>query len=61
MSHRSYTSYSRRAATLLLILAAALSAGCETGFIESAARDSLASFMVDIFSTAVNETIASGD
>jgi len=31
--------------------------GCERGFIDDAARRSLASFVVDIVQTAVDETI----
>lgn len=43
----------------ILVGLAALSAGCETGFIQDAARDSLAAFLSDVFTTAVNDTIAS--
>jgi len=38
-------------------LAVVLLAGCETGFVQDAARTSLASFVTNIFSTAVTETI----
>ena len=38
-------------------LAAVLLAGCETGFIQDAARTSLASFATDAFSSAVNAAI----
>ncbi len=40
-----------------LALAAVLLAGCDTGFVQDAARTSLASFATDIFSTAVDATI----
>jgi hypothetical protein len=51
----------RRRSTLaawpLVIFTAVFAAGCEGGFIGDAARDSLASFITSVFSTAVNETI----
>ena len=34
-----------------------LAVGCETGFITTAARTSLASFVTDVFATAVNGTL----
>jgi len=48
----------RRTLTWLLVGLAALAGGCETGFVQDAARTNLASFMTDIFSTAVNTAIA---
>jgi hypothetical protein len=39
----------------LVLLLLFLIAGCETAFIESAARGSLASFVTNVFSTAVNK------
>jgi len=47
---------SRRAVALLIALAA-LAAGCETGFIQESAASSFASFLTDVFSTAVNEAL----
>ena len=43
--------------TGLVLLASVLAAGCETGFIQDAARTSLASFVTDVVGTAVTETI----
>ena len=43
--------------TGLVVLASALAAGCTTGFIQDAARTSLASFVTGVVSTAVTETI----
>ena len=43
--------------TGLIVLASALAAGCTTGFIQDAARTSLASFVNGVVSTAVTETI----
>ena len=34
-----------------------LASGCETGFVTNAARTSLASFVTDVFASAVNGTI----
>jgi hypothetical protein len=42
---------------LLVLLAAAFSTGCETGFVTEAARTSLASFVIDVVSTGANEAI----
>lgn len=42
----------------LPIALSAFAAGCETGFVEDAARESLAAFLSNVFSTAVNNTIA---
>jgi len=53
------TRETRKSTVALLIALAALAAGCETGFVEDAARDSLAAFLSDVFTTAVNDTIAS--
>ena len=47
----------RLASLLLALLAAAFSTGCETGFVTDAARTSLASFVIDVVSTAANEEI----
>ncbi|MBI4717508.1 MAG: hypothetical protein HY763_06870 [Planctomycetes bacterium] len=41
----------------LLMLAVTLIAGCTTGFVEDAARGSVASFLNNVFTTAVNATI----
>jgi len=49
----------RKTATWALIGLAALTAGCTTGFIQDSARDSLAAFLSDVFTTAVNDTIGS--
>lgn len=49
----------QRTLVALLVGLAALAAGCESGFVQDAARDSLAAFLSDVFTTAVNETIAS--
>ena len=49
----------RKTAYWVLVGFAALAAGCEGGFVQDAARDSLAAFLSDIFTTAVNDTIAS--
>ncbi len=42
----------------MLILTGALVTGCETGFVTDAARRSLSSFVIDLVTTAANETIA---
>ncbi len=47
----------RWVATAVAALAIIALTGCATGFLSDAARDSFASFMVNILSTAVNETI----
>lgn len=47
----------RRLAAAVLGGLVVLVAGCETGYIQDAARDSLASFLSEVFTTAVNETI----
>ena len=44
-------------AGLALVTMVVLAAGCKTGFIADAARDSAASFLTDVFSTAVDESI----
>ncbi len=46
-----------RLMTGLLLLAVAFIAGCETGFIQEAARASLASFLTNVANTVVNETV----
>ena len=38
-------------------LAVVLLVGCDTGFVQDAARTNLASFVTDIFATAVDATI----
>ena len=46
--------------TLIVAISAlviAFAAGCETGFVTTAARTSLASFVTDVFATAINGTI----
>ena len=43
--------------TAVTVVAMIAMAGCATGFVSDAARDSLAAFMVNILSTAVNETV----
>lgn len=50
----------RRFSLLIVVLAAISSTiltGCETGFVGDAARQSLSSFVINVFSTAVNATI----
>ena len=50
----------RRFSLLALILGAVLGialTGCDAEFIGDAARRSLSSFAIDVFSTAVNETV----
>lgn len=46
---------------LLSALACIALTGCGAQFIQNAARDSLSSFVIDVFTTAVNETVSSGD
>ena len=41
----------------MAVLASALAAGCETGFIQDSARSSLASFITGAVNGAVAETI----
>ena len=41
----------------LVVLASALAAGCEMGFVQDAARTSLASFVTGVVTTAVNSTL----
>ena len=46
--------------TLIAAIAALVilfASGCESGFVTTAARTSLASFVTDVFATAINETI----
>ena len=43
--------------TGLVVLASALAAGCTAGFIQDAARTSLASFVTGVVTTAVNSTL----
>lgn len=43
--------------SLLGILTLVLSAGCETGFVADAYRSSAASFINQVVSSAVNETV----
>ncbi len=50
---------STRYTALLATVTALLMAGCETGFIADAARSNLASFAIDVFTAAVNESINS--
>jgi len=47
--------------TFFGILSLAFVAGCEQGFVTEAARTSLSSFVIDIISTAVDETIGPDD
>ncbi len=48
----------RRLAVLCLAaLSATLAVGCSPGFVEQAARTSFAGFLVNVFSTAVNEAV----
>ena len=42
---------------LLATIAGTVMTGCETGFVGDAARQSLSSFVINVFSTAVNATI----
>lgn len=44
-----------RTVTVLLSIALWFAPGCSTGFIQEAAQSSLASFAIDVFSTAVND------
>ncbi|MGB2985816.1 MAG: hypothetical protein WBE26_08025 [Phycisphaerae bacterium] len=44
-------------AVLLAMVAAALLLGCEVEFVGDAARENLASFVIDVVSTSVNESI----
>ena len=46
---------------LLSALAGIALTGCGTQFVQDSARDSLSSFVIDVFTTAVNETVSSGD
>lgn len=48
--------YFRRLSVLGLLLTTLL-AGCEQGFVQEAARDSIASFLTSIVNTAVTETV----
>jgi hypothetical protein len=41
----------------LALIASGGSVGCATGFVENAARESLASFVISIFDAAANEAI----
>lgn len=44
--------------TLLVTVAATTAlTGCETGFVSDAARESLSSFVINVFTTAVSESI----
>jgi len=45
----------------LAILAVTFASGCETGFVANAARESIASFVTSIVTTAVNESINPSD
>lgn len=47
----------RKTLTWLLVGLAALAGGCEVGFVQDSARTSLASFLSDVFSTAVNAAV----
>lgn len=42
---------------LIAFLGLTLTPGCETGFVEDAALDSLASFVTSVFGTAVSATL----
>ncbi len=46
---------------LLSTLAGIALTGCGTQFVQDAARDSLSSFVVDVLTTAVTETINPSD
>ena len=43
--------------TCLVILALGVCTGCESGFIQDAARDSFVEFVTSVFDTAVTATI----
>lgn len=47
----------RSCIVLLAILTMVAGAGCATGYVEDAARTSLSSFVISIFSTAVADTV----
>lgn len=49
------------ACSALAVTASMLAAGCEGGFVTESARTSLASFVTDIISTAVESTIGPDD
>ena len=46
-----------RTVTLLVVAAAALTAGCEVEWIKQVAYENLGAFVVDIVQTGVNQTI----
>ncbi len=46
-----------RIVVTLLMLSAALTSGCETGFIEEQALESFASFITGVVTTAVDDAI----
>lgn len=51
----------KRRSPLFTVLAAVAATtaltGCETGFVSDAARESLSSFVINVFTTAVSESI----
>jgi len=46
-----------RTFTVVIFVASWFITGCTTGFVQEAAQSSLASFVIDVFSTAVNDSI----
>ena len=46
-----------RVVTVAIGVALWFVSGCSTGFIQEAAQSNLASFVIDVFSTAVNSTV----
>ncbi len=55
-SHRSLL-----ACAALAVSVSMLVAGCESGFVTESARTSLAAFVTDVLSTAVESAISPGD
>ena len=47
-----------RIVSALAVLVLAFSSGCEWGFVTRAARTNASSFLVDVFSAVVNETVS---
>ncbi len=46
---------------LVAVVATTILMGCETGFVADAARESLSSFVIDVFTTAASESINPSD
>ena len=61
---KEYTMKTRRLSVVvvaLVIVAAGLLAGCETGFVNKAGRSALASFINEVITTAVDGTVNPSD